>query len=289
MKKTDRPTARKEQTLPERPAADTGTVARVALLLRLIAEQHGAFTLTDIANTSNLPAPTVHRLLDLLAQQGLVAHEKSQRSYRAGSELYRIASLVRANVPLSQVARPILADAAQECDESCYFALYLPAQLAVMYESCVDSSHPLDYRVDFNRPMSLLWGSSGRAILAFLPQERVHAAIEQERRFSRDGRVPNEKQLLAELEQIREKGYAYSHGQRVSGAVGVLAPVFDQTDSIYGSLGFTVPEQRFHEDKLPQFVRSATAHAAQLSSALGAAMGGIAARARDPAAPAPKR
>jgi DNA-binding IclR family transcriptional regulator len=57
----------------------------------------------------------------------------------------------------------------------------------------------------------------------------------------------------------------------VPGAVGVLAPVFDQTGSIYGSLGFTVPEQRFREDKLPQFIASATSHATQLSGALGAA------------------
>ncbi len=100
---------------------DTGTVARVALLLRLISEQQGAFTLTEIANASNLPTPTVHRLLDLLVQQGLVLHEKSHRSYRVGTELYCIASLVRVNVPLTQVVRPILADAAQECDETCYF------------------------------------------------------------------------------------------------------------------------------------------------------------------------
>jgi DNA-binding IclR family transcriptional regulator len=253
-----------------RPAADTGTVARVALLLRLIAEHQGAFTLTDIANASNLPAPTVHRLLDLLAQQGLVAHEKQLRTYRVGTELYRISSMVRMNVPLAQVVRPILADAAQECDETCYFALYLPAQLAVMYESRADSSHSLDYRVEFNRPMSLLWGASGRVILAHLPEERVRAAMVQERNFSRDGRMPDEKRLLAELKQIRERGYAYTRGQRVPGAVGVLAPVFDETGAIYGCLGFTVPEQRFSEAKLPQFIRSASAHAAQLSEALGA-------------------
>jgi len=255
---------------PAKATADTGTVARIALLLRLIAEQPGAFTLTDMAGASNLPAPTVHRLLDLLAQQGLVAHEKSQRTYRVGAELYRISSLVRVNVPLAQLVRPILADAARACDETCYFALYLPAQLAVMYESRVDSSHTLDYRVDFNRPMSLLWGASGRAILAYLPEERVRAAIEQERNFSRDGRVPDEAALFADLQTIRSRGYSYTHGQRVPGAVGVLAPVFDETGGIYGALGFTVPEQRFREDRLEQLVQSALTHAAQLSSALGA-------------------
>lgn len=258
-----------------KPVADTGTVARVALLLRIVAEQKGAFTLTDIAQASNLPAPTVHRLLDLLAQQGLVAHEKSLRSYRAGTELYRISSLVRMNVPLAQLVRPILADAAHACDETCYFALYLPAQLAVMYDSRVDSSHPLDYRFEFNRPMSLLWGASGRSILAYLPEERVRAAIKQEKNFSRDGRVPDEKTLMADLQAIRERGYAYTHGQRVPGGVGVLAPVFDETGGIYGTLGFTVPEQRFREDKLPLLVQSAMTHAAQLSAALGARQGGV--------------
>jgi DNA-binding IclR family transcriptional regulator len=241
----------------------------VALLLRLIAARQGSFTLTDIANAANLPAPTVHRLLDLLAQQGLVAHEKAQRSYRLGTELYRISSLVRANVPLAQLVRPLLADAAHEVDETCYFALYLPAQLALMFESRVDSSHPLDYRFEFNRPMSLLWGSSGRVVLAHLPEERVRAAIEQEKNFSRDGRVPDFKRLMAELKQIREQGYAYSHGQRIPGAVGVLAPVFGESAAIYGALGFTVPEQRFHEDKLPLLIKSATGHAARLSAALG--------------------
>lgn len=264
---------KKEAPASTKVVADTGTVARVALLLRLIAEQPSAFTLTDIASASGLPVPTVHRLLDLLAQQGLVAHEKSQRSYRVGTELYRISALIRTNVPLAQVIRPILADAAHEADESCYFALYLPAQLAVMYESRVDSSHPLDFRFEFNRPMSLLWGASGRAILAYLPPERLQAALAQEKNFSRDGRIPDQTQLQADLQIIRDRGYAYSRGQRVPGAVGVLAPVFDETGKIYGALGFTVPEQRFLEDRLQTLAQSAMNHAARLSSALGASEG----------------
>lgn len=251
--------------------ADTGTVARVALLLGLIAEQKGAFTLTEMANATGLPTPTVHRLLDLLAQQGLVAHEKSQRSYRVGAELYRISSLVRVNVPWASMVRPILADAVHESDETCYFALYLPAQLAVMYESRVDSSHPLDFRFEYNRPMSLLWGASGRAILAHLPPERVQAALAQEKSFSKDGRIPDEAKLQIDLQSIRDRGYAHSRGQRVPGAMGVLAPVFDETGRIHGALGFTVPEQRFREESLHQLAQSAIKHAARLSRAMGAA------------------
>lgn len=252
------------------PTAETGTVARVALLLRLIAERPGLFSLGELAQACGLPAPTVHRLLDLLAQQGLVAHEKALRSYRIGSELYRISALVRANTPLTQLIRPILAAAASEAAETCYFALYLPAQLAVMYESRVDAQHPLDYRVELNRPLSLLWGASGRAILAHLPEQTVQAALEQERIAQPQGALPEPAALQAELEQVRRQGYCHSRGHRIPGAVGVLAPVFDETGQVYGALGFTVPEQRFSKARLAPLAGSAMAHAAELSRALGA-------------------
>jgi DNA-binding IclR family transcriptional regulator len=34
--------------------------------------------------------------------------------------------------------------------------------------------------------------------------------------------------LEAELQKIRERGYAITHGQRTQGAVGLAAPVFQQ-------------------------------------------------------------
>jgi len=253
--------------------ADTGTVARVAMLLRIISERSGSFTLTDVIKISGLPAPTVHRLLDLLAQQGLVAHEKSSRAYRIGTELYRICSLVHSNVPLSRLIQPVLADAVAEMDETCYFALYLPAQLAVMYDSRVDSSHPLNYRFECHKPMSLLWGASGRTILAYLSPELIDAAIAQETQFSPQGPLPDREALLAALADIRLKGYSHTHGERVAGAVGVLAPVFDHNDEIYGALGFTIPEQRFESDRLPLLIDSAVKHAGALSNALGASEG----------------
>lgn len=247
--------------------ADTGTVARVALLLRLIAEHEGAFGLGELARRANLPAPTVHRLLDLLAQQGIVEHEKLERSYRIGAEFYRIAALVRANVPVDQLVRPVLADAAKEVDESCYFALYLPAQQAVMYDCRVDSSHPLDYRIALNRPMSLLWGASGRTVLAHLPGEDIEAIHRKEK----DGglEVPVWRDLAVDLAKIRECGYGYTRGHRIRGATGILAPVFNEYGRIYGCLGYTVPDIRMREDMVGALADAAMRHAARLSTALG--------------------
>lgn len=260
-------------TAAPRVSADTGTVSRIALLLRLISEQTGSFNLKDIATAAGLPVPTVYRLLDLLTKEGLVAQDKSRRGYRIGSELYRIGSLVRANTPVPRLVHAILSQAVAEVDETCHFALYLPAQLAVMFDSRVDSSHPLDFRMEFYKPIPLLWGASGRTILAHLPHEMVDQALASAVQWS-DVKVPPKVDLERALEEIRSLGYALTKGERVLGSVSVLAPVFDSGDKIFGALGFVMPEQRFSPDRLELLAATAKKFANRLSLELGAKRAG---------------
>lgn len=250
---------------------DTGTVSRVALLLRLAAEQRDSFTLKDIAGAAGLPVPTVHRLLDLLAREGLIAPEGGRRGYRIGTELYRIGSLAKANTPIPRLINAILSRAVAEVDETCHFAQYLPAQLAVMFDSRVDSSHPLDFRWEVHKPLSLVWGASGRTILAYLPEEKVDQALAAEVKWSPAKPPPSREALLSALAEIRRLGYGFTRGERVPGAVSILSPVFDESNSIYGALGFVIPESRFDPARMEFVAETAKTYAGQLSAALGAA------------------
>ncbi len=252
-----------------RVSADTGTVSRIALLLRLISKQSGSFNLKDIATEAGLPVPTVYRLLDLLAKEGLVAQDGARRGYRIGSELYRIGSLVKVNTPIARMIESILAQAVAEVDETCHFAQYLPAQLAVMFDARVDCSHPLDFRWEVYKPRTLLWGASGRTILAYLPEDTVDQALTAEAAAS-PSRLPERAELDQALAAIRRLGYGFTESQRVAGAVSIMAPVFDAGDKIYGALGFVMPEQRFSPDRLEVLVDTAKKCASQVSIAMGA-------------------
>lgn len=250
--------------------SDTGTVARIALLLRLAAEQRDVFSLKDIATSAGLPVPTVYRLLDLMAREGLIAQEGGRRGYRIGTELYRIGSLVKANTPLSKVIHAILVETVAEIDETCHFAQFLPAQLAIMFDASVESSHPLGFRWHMHKPLSLVWGASGRTVLAHLPEEKMDEALAAESKWSPSREPPKREELKLALSTIRELGYGFTRGQRVPEAVSVMAPVFDQNNSIYGALGFVIPEPRFDMTRLEPLAAAAKKYAQQLSSALGA-------------------
>ena len=60
-------------------ATSSGTVARVTMLLRVLAEAKGPASLTDISERMKLPVSTTHRLLNLLLDQGFVERGRGSR------------------------------------------------------------------------------------------------------------------------------------------------------------------------------------------------------------------
>ena len=72
-------------------AAPRGAADRLAYLFKLVAGGPPQFTLGELAERADLPASSVHRLLQALVRSGLVERGQGQ-SYRPGRELHRLAS-----------------------------------------------------------------------------------------------------------------------------------------------------------------------------------------------------
>ncbi len=251
-------------------AADTGTVNRAVAILREMAEAEGDVQIKTLAERLLLPPSTVHRLLELLAHEGMIERDETARAYRVGREFYRLSSLVFNKHPIQSVAMPILKEVLRENNETAYLGLYLPQGGKMMFAADCESSHPLGYRVKKNEPLSLLTGASGRSILAYLPQDAVERVLAAEKDDPAVRRAaPSRKALHEALAQIRGQGFAVTFGQRIPGAVGIFAGVFDMHGKVVGSIGYTIPEQRYHKNLLPQLSAAVRRAAHALSRALG--------------------
>ncbi len=244
------------------PPADTGTVARAVAVLRAVAESGDGTQIKRISADLRLPASTVHRLLDLLIREGMVERDEEAPTYRAGREFLRLSSVVASRHPLQAIAAPLLEQAVAALNETAYLCLYLPREHRLTFAAHVESTHPLGYRVRSHEPQTLLTGASGRSILAFLPPDEVGAV------FAREG-LAGPVDAAPDLAAIRARGYALSLGQRIAGAVGIFAPVFGPGGRVTGSLGFTIPEQRFDPAREAEFAHEACRLAAELSAGLG--------------------
>jgi DNA-binding IclR family transcriptional regulator len=248
----------------------TGTVARVVRLLQYLAEVDDDISIKDMAAHLHLPPSTVHRLLNLLVDDGIVERSRARHVYRPGLELIRIASLIASKTRVADLALPVMRAVVAACNEVCMLVLYLPAARRVMIATSVDSSHPLRYQVERFVPHSLLWGATGRSTLAFLPPDVIDAAIaENESSPGSGASLPPRAEFLAELAAIRERGYVLTVGQKIADAVGIGAPIFNADGSVLGSLCITIPVVRFDPQSEGTLAKLLLEQVAALNTTLG--------------------
>ena len=247
-----------------------GTVARAAVILRSLAEAEDDVSIKSLSDQLQLAPSTVHRLLHLLMEQGLVERGENGHRYHAGTEFFRLGALVVNKTRIPKLALPYMRAVVDKCDEFCLLTMYLPAERKTMIAQSVSSSHPLTYALEKFRAMEIAWGARSRCILAHLPDADVREIYDEAEVSPATGRgLPPFDEFMSVLADIRRKGYPYSISQKLQGAVGIAAPLFGAQGSVFGSLNVTVPEFRWEEKRLPEISSVLVEQARRLSGALG--------------------
>jgi len=247
-----------------------GGTRRALRVLSALADAGGALSIREAAKHLSIAPSTTHRLLNLLREEGFAAYEADTRTYSIGPEFYRIAARVGSRIGPVHLAEPLLERLAAQYDETILFGLYLPTQNAMSFAARADGTKKLLYHIEMNTPVSLLWGASGKVILASLSKEKVAEILEHETVSPASGaRVPALSTLERKLVPIRKVGYAISHGEKLPGACGIAAPVFGP-GGVIGSLCLTSPDSRLEESRHVPIGEAMAEAAATLSRQLGA-------------------
>ena len=274
-KATHAPAVQSEPSAAEMPASadmnmkETGTVRRVLLLLRCLADYPGESS-QRIAQRLNLPRSSVHRLLAMLREDDYAANE-SDGGFTAGTELYRIAGKLSAQMPYRQLVEPYLQTLSARFQETSLLTLLARRQLKMFHAASGSPANPMRYNVTLNSLEPIVWGSTGRTLLAHLDDAEIHAAIVRGERSPVLGLVPDEVEIRVALDDIRRDGYAITHGHRTANAVGVAVPFFDAQGEITGSVGFLIPEFRWVTAPREEIIQALRDTATAISRQLGLA------------------
>lgn len=248
---------------------NAGIVARTAALIRVLAKMEGEAGLSEIAAQMNLPPSSTHRLLHLLLDEGFVERGSGNRTYRAGMELIRVGGLLASRADLANLAQGFMQTVVEACDETCVLSVYVPRTHSAMVVRAIHGSHPLRYDAPLYEPSSLVWGATGQGILAFLPDEVIEDILREEGPSPADTRKEvKPPQVHRELARVRKQGYAHTHGQKIKGAVGFSAPVFNST-GVVAALCITLPESRFDASMEVPLARALMKQADLFSASLG--------------------
>ncbi|MCL5045382.1 MAG: IclR family transcriptional regulator [Actinobacteria bacterium] len=249
-------------------SSDLATTLQKGLqILRCFATGRDEWGVREVAREVNLSKSTAHRLLQTFEKEGFLESEPDSGRYRIGLELYRIASSISSKMDLGQAAMPVMKDLAAECEETVYLVVYRHREIVFLHK--VDCSHPVKYVVEMGQSQSVHCGATGKAVMAFLPEDEREAIVAGGLTPLTPNTIIDPAQLRKDLEEVRRRGYAISFGERIIGAVGVAAPVWGSGGRLIGALDITVPDSRFYSGRDSVLGSMVCRHALRLSLKLG--------------------
>ncbi len=244
------------------------SLARALSLLEILAEPPNEHSLREIARVAKLPPSTVHRLLHSLQQLGYVIQNETTANYALGESLILLGRKAEQQRDVREIARPSLEKLAQETSET--VNLTTVVDNSVVQLDHVDSPNMLKVTWDSGQRFPIHASASGKVFLAYLSavdRERIFKSIEL-RPFTKRTVVDKNKSR-AELEAIRERGYAVDDAEREEGVRCVAAPIFNSTGTVIAAVSVSGPSMRLTLPKLHELAQRVVKTARTVSAALG--------------------
>jgi IclR family acetate operon transcriptional repressor len=240
---------------------DTPTL-RLFALLEVVASKDQFFSLQSLVEETNIPKPTLHRMLQQLESAGLLARGADNRQYGTGVRLRKLAENLLLNDTFHGARHGVLRALVNEVGESCNLTALSGSE--VMYLDRVETPAPLRFYLHSGSRVPVHCSASGKIFLAGMaPAQRqrllAHAPLEA---FT-PKTLTDLDALEEEIKQVKRQGYALDNEEFLPGllCVAVLVPSVNGRSNL--CVAAQAPIMRLGPDKalnlLPSLQRAADA------------------------------
>jgi DNA-binding IclR family transcriptional regulator len=199
-------------------------VDRAVGLMRALAEADGPQRLRDLADRVDLSPSTTRRILASLCQHQL-CEQTPEGTYRLGLALFELGSRVEADLDIRTRSLPAL----KRLSDASHLTAFICVQRderAIAIER-VDGRYAFSLALTVGGSLPLYAGAASRALLAHLPEEEATRLLGEEPLEAFTERtLVDPRQILADMRETRERGYAISDEDVTPGVAALGMPVF---------------------------------------------------------------
>lgn len=225
-------------------------ILRVPEVLREIAATPGGLSLANLARRLDIPKASLFRILRTLESGGyLVEQQGVFRVGGVGLELARIIGLHAPAQAFPACARPVMEWLADETGETVLLGALDEVSMDVAYLDVLDSPLAIRFTVPVGDRRPLYCAASGKAVLAFLPDEQRQAYLDTTRFQAFTPNTCDRASLAEDIAAIRASGIAFDQGGRVEEASGIACPVFNSQERVFAALSVAGPAARIARQK----------------------------------------
>lgn len=223
-------------------------------------------SLQDISVRTRLNKNTVFRILYTLGEHGYIT--KENQVYQLGQKLIDLGSSQLHRRDLLTVAGPYLDAMRDQFGETVNLGVIEGG--AVRYVDVRESRERfrLVERIGGSDPLHST--ALGKAHLAYLPPDEVRALMKQHGMSRQtEHTITSMTALKAELDQVREEGYAVDREESMIGAFCVSAPILNSRGLPVAAISISGPTIRFSADQLPAVSAALKKATAEIRAKLG--------------------
>lgn len=218
------------------------TLEKCVKILTLFTDEDPTLQVAEIAAILELPRSTAYRYVAALKTHGLVEDSPDGKGIRLGGRILELAATI-SRKPLRDLALPYMERVARETGETVILCA-LREHVGVCLEK-VDGHHALRVAHELGDTYPLHSGATGKAIFAFLEQEKQDEILDDVGlpSFTKTT-ITDADRLKLHLAGVRKRGFAESEGEAIEETIGIAVPIFAASGRILASIGVAAPTYR---------------------------------------------
>lgn len=245
--------------------AGVQSVDRALTVLEILART-GEAGVTELAAELAVHKSTAFRLVATLEQHRLVEQTGDRGKYRLGVGVLRLAGATTARLDLVQEARPLCRQLAADTGETVNIAVL--AEGGALYLDQVAGSSALQSHNWVGQHIPLHATSNGKVLLSGLDESRFAEVLRHLPRYT-PRTVTRRAELRAQVDRVRQEGYAVAVDELEVGLSAVAAPVRSAHGDVVASMSVSGPTFRLDDEALARVTALLVAAAEEVSHRLG--------------------
>jgi IclR family transcriptional regulator, KDG regulon repressor len=242
-------------------------VERALNILEAAAHRRDGLTNSEISRKLGIPKSSASYILRTLERRGYLRREAETGRYRLGLKILSLGGDAKANLDITDIALPFMRTLVEKIHLTVHLAVL--DQGEAVYIEKVEAPGFFKVNTWVGRRMFLHSTSVGKCLLAWLPTHEIEALVKRQGLKKRTPKtITTMTKLLADLERIKDEGYAVDDEENSLGARCLGAPVFDATGNVTAALGASGTLTQMDEASMPRISEALKETARRISRQL---------------------
>lgn len=243
-------------------------VQRACEILKCFTLAKPVLSLVEISKLTNIPKPTVFRILSTLMDARLVQKSADGNKYQVGIMSFELGSIYIGHLSIERIARPFMNDLTETYGMSTNLGMLDDGKVVYL-----GASDPHEYRrynsiIGFRHYIHC--SAMGKILASAHDDDDVKAILEKH------GMPPLSKFTLTEIKdylhqlaEVREHGYAVDDQESAVGMFCLAAPIRDHEGQIRFAMSLSGAKPLFTDTDFPTILADLNEAAHQISLQLG--------------------